>query len=225
MFQNNGGQPLFLCKHPNIGFWADWSILHQITRSLFVRAHKNILNLSVYLEYFIPPRDSPIFASKAVLSLCGYKTLKQVGFCDPIKEGGRSGVTGIVIYFYWNLRVWFLMLYQLYQPFPFCLHNETQFHYLFDLSEVRGYLTQIDLSRGLLSAASPWLIRIRGFEQRGHFLILIWGILIIPGTCGLFQMRCNFLYMQNKNLLILQDLKNLIQFDAPRPLTPQLMRI
>ena len=36
----------------------------------------------------------------------------------------------------------------------------------------------------------------RGLCKYGaQFLILIWCVLIISGTCDLFQMRCNFLYM------------------------------
>ena len=40
----------------------------------------------------------------------------------------------------------------------------------------------------------PWL-RHGLCEYGAQFLILIWGVLIISGTCDLFQMRCIFLYM------------------------------
>ena len=53
-------------------------------------------------------------------------------------------------------------------------------------------LTTDLLQRGLLSVA----YLNKGIRIEGTFLnFLIWGVLIIPGTCDLFQMRCNFLYM------------------------------
>jgi hypothetical protein len=51
------------------------------------RALKNIPNVSVSSEYFIPPRDASYFASKVAYSLYCCITSKRLASFDGIKDG------------------------------------------------------------------------------------------------------------------------------------------
>ena len=102
-FLNTGGQALFCLQgiYPiNIEICAAQAIILQITQSLFHNTFKNILDISVFLEYFICRGDGPYSTSKGRNSLFLINKLSHKFLFDGIKGGKICEVNPVHIYFY-----------------------------------------------------------------------------------------------------------------------------